>query len=325
CALVWIEATDEGAAGLLHRVLTECGIEHLDAALREHERARFTLLKAVDAAARQDADTFIALIVELRDKSFDADGIHAAAPWEQVLQALLERVTAMTSKQIHDHVHARGEKVFDLERMLPEQSAYLRQTAEAALADVHCALSGRPPFQAVGIIRNPHNDGGRTDGGQAPRTPIVLVEPRYMLTAMSLSGEPAMEYQVHRISGAGFRRVIPDAMSIPALLEWRLYQRGNRIELRDQDRTVWARAQTNLPPRWHQAAATSKRVLVLYGFGFMLQEPLEQRAAFASPQAFAEHFHQAASSGLLTAAFVAWDGTRPPKRTRQQDGKRRKR
>ncbi|MFF2505929.1 hypothetical protein ACFVTY_21430 [Streptomyces sp. NPDC058067] len=324
CALVWIEATDEGAAALLHRVLTECGIEHLDAALGEHERARFTLLKAVDAAARQDADAFIALIVELRDKPLDADGIHADTPWEQVFQALLERVKTMTSKQIHDHVHARGEKVFDLERMLPEQSAYLRQTAEAALTDVHFTLSGQPPFQAVGIIA-PGNDGDGTDGERAPRTPIVLVEPRYMLTAMSLSGEPAMEYQVHRISGAGFRRVIPDAMSIPALLEWRLCQRGNRMELRDPDGTVWARAQTNLPPRWHQVAAASQRVLVLYGFGFMLQEPVEQRVAFASPQAFAEHFHTAASSGLLTAAFVAWDGTRPPKRGSQQGRKSRRR
>lgn len=326
CALVWIEATDEGAEALLHRVLTECGIEHLDAALREHERARFTLLKAVDAAARQDADAFVALIVELRDQSFDAGGIDATAPWEQVFRALLERVKAIASKQIHDHVHTRGEEVFDPERMLPEQSAYLRQTAEAALADVHCTLSGQPPFQSVGIIRNPHTDGDGTGGERAPRTPIVLVEPRHMLTAMPMTGAPAMEYQVHRISGAGFRRIIPEAMSIPTLLEWRLCQRGNRMELRDQGGTVWARAQTSLPPRWHQAAATSKRVLVLYGFGFMLQEPIEQRAAFASPQAFAEHFHTAASSGLLTAAFVAWDGTRPPKRARrQQDRKRRKR
>lgn len=326
CALVWIEATDEGAATLLRRVLTECGIEHLDAALCEHERARFTLLKAVDAAAHQDANAFVALIVELRDRSFDADGIDAAAPWEQVFRALLERVKAIASKQIHDHVHARGEEVFDLERMLPEQSAYIRKTAEAALADVHCTLSGQAPFQSVGIIRDPHTDGDGTDGEQDPRTPIVLVEPRYMLTTMPLTGAPAMEYQVHRISGAGFRRIVPEAMSIPALLEWRLCQRGNRMELRDQGGTVWARAQTSLPPRWHQAAATSKRVLVLYGFGFMLQEPVEQRAAFASPQAFAEHFHTAAASGLLTAAFVAWDGTRPPKRARrQQDRKRHKR
>jgi hypothetical protein len=36
--------------------------------------------------------------------------------------------------------------------------------------------------------------------------------------------------------------------------------------------------------------------------------------------------HTAAASGLLTAAFVAWDGRRPPKRARrQQDRKRRKR
>lgn len=323
---MWIESTDETAAALLRRVLTQCGIEHLDAALREHERARFTLLKAVDAAAHHDTDDFVTLIVELRDQSFDAGGIEATAPWEQVFRALLERVKTITSKQIHDHVHAMGEEVFDLERMLPEQSTHLRQTAEAALADVHCTLSGQPPFQSVGIIRNPHTDGDSKDGERPSRTPIVLMEPRYMLTAMPLTGAPAMEYQVHRIGGAGFRRIIPEAMSIPTLLDWRLYQRGNRMELRDQKGTVWARAQTSLPPRWLQAAATSKRVLVLYGFGFMLQEPAERRPAFASPQAFAEHFHTVASSGLLTAAFVAWDGARPPKRARrQQDRKPRKR
>jgi hypothetical protein len=239
-----------------------------------------------------------------------------------VFRALLERVKAMTGKQIHDQVHARGEEVFNLERMLPEQSASIRQTAEAALTDVHCTLSGQPPFQSVGIIRNPHTDGDSRNGERAPRTPIVLMEPRYMLTAMPLTGAPAMEYQVHRISGAGFRRVIPGAISIPALLEWRLCQRGDRMELRDQDGTVWARAQTSLPPQWHRAAATSKRVKVLYGFGFMLQEPAERRPAFASPQAFAEHFHIAASSGLLTAAFVAWDGARPPNRTRRQRGRK---
>ncbi|MCX4662918.1 hypothetical protein ACIBCB_30020 [Streptomyces uncialis] len=54
----------------------------------------------------------------------------------------------------------------------------------------------------------------------------------------------------------------------------------------------------------------------------MLQEPVERRPAFASPQAFAEHFHIAASSGLLTVAFVAWDGARPPKRTHHQQGRK---
>ncbi|MEU7336681.1 NB-ARC domain-containing protein [Streptomyces sp. NPDC007074] len=324
CALAWIESTDESAAALLRRVLTECSIEHLETALREHELARFTLLKAVDAAARQDADAFVALIVELRDQSFDASGIDAAAPWEQVFRTLLERVKAITSKQIHDHVHTTGEEVFDLERMLPEQSNYLRQTAEAALVDIHFTLSGQAPFQSVASIRDQHTDGDGTDGEQTRKMPIVLMEPRHMLTVMPLNGAPAMEYQVHRISGAGFRRILPEAMSIPALLKWRLVQRGNRIELRDEGGTVWARAQTNLPPRWQQAAATSKRVLVLYGFGFMLQEPAEHRPAFASPQAFAEHFHTAAGSGLLTAAFVEWDGVRPPRSARRQQGRKRR-
>ncbi|MFD6603687.1 tetratricopeptide repeat protein [Streptomyces coelicoflavus] len=323
CALAWIESTDDHAAALLRRVLTECGIEHLDAALREHERARFTLLKAVDAAAHHDADAFIALTVELRDKYFDADGINPTAPWERLMIALLERVTAMTSKQIHDHAHAAGEALFDEERILPEQRAYLRQIVEAAVADVHCALSGQAPLQAIGVIRDPRTV---ADGARPPRTPIVLMEPRHMLTAMAAVGAPAMEYQVHRISSAGFRRMIPEAPSVPFLPGWRLCQRGNRMELRDPEGTVWARALTSLPPRWNDAAAASKRVLVVYGFGFTLEEPPERRPAFASPQAFAEHFHTAATSGMLTSAFVEWDAVRPRKQTsRQQGGKRRKR
>lgn len=82
-----------------------------------------------------------------------------------------------------------------------------------------------------------------------------------MLAAATPQGGP-MEFQVHRISGAGFRRLNPEAISIPTAPGWRLRRRSNRLELRDQDSTVWARALTSLPPRWHQAAITKGRVLV---------------------------------------------------------------
>lgn len=321
CALAWIESADAHAAALLRRVLRESGIEHLDASLREHERARFTLLKAVDAAAHHDTDSFVTLTGELGGTPFDADGIDTSAPWERVLQSLVERIKATASTQIHDHVQAIGEQLFDLEGMLPQQRAQLGQIVDAAQVDVHCALSGQAPFQAMSIIRDPRTIGDRA---RPPRTPIVLMEPRHMLTAIPVTGGLAMEYQVHRISSAGFRRVIPEALSIPAPAGWRLRQRGNRLELRDQDGTVWARTVTSLPPRWHEAAAASRRVLVVYGFGFTLEEPALRRPAFASPQAFAEHFHTAAASGMLTAALVAWDSAQPQRRTRRQQGRKRR-
>ena len=71
-------------------------------------------------------------------------------------------------------------------------------------------------------------------------------------------------------------------------------------------------------------AAASRRVLVVYGFGFTLEQPAQLRLAFASPQAFAEHFSVAAASGMLMAAFAEWDAVRPQKRTCHQQGRKRR-
>ncbi|WP_419667584.1 NB-ARC domain-containing protein [Streptomyces sp. 2-1] len=320
CALTWIQFTDDQAAALLRRVLAECGVEHLDAALRDHERARFTLLKAVDAAAHNDTNAFLPLMHELGANPFDEHGIDPSAPWERLLQALVDRIKTTASTQIHDLVQAAGESLFDLDRMPLQQRAYFRRIVDDARVVVHCALSGQTPFQEIGINRGPLTGGDET---HTTGTPILLMEPLHMLTAAP-NGGPPMEYQVHRISGAGFRRIVPEALTTPTAPGWRLRRRANRLELRDSDGTVWARALTSLPSQWHQAAITKRRVLVLYGFGFELEEPAERRPAFTSDQAFAEHFHTAATGGLLTAAFVAWDHTEPPRHTHRKPGRKRR-
>ncbi|WP_329127486.1 hypothetical protein [Streptomyces sp. NBC_01465] len=317
CALAWLHFVSSQAAALLHRVLTESGTEHLEAALPDHERARFTLLKAVDAAARSDTAVFLPLMRELGANPFDREGLDPSSPWEQVLQSLVDRLKITVSTQIHDQIQANGEWLFDLSRMPALQRAEIRRIIDEARILVHCALSGESPFQSLSINRNPMSGDSMAD---AP-TPIMLMEPRHTLTAAAPQGG-TMEFQVHRISGAGFRRMNPEVISIPTAPGWRLRRRGGRLELRDQDGTVWARALTSLPPRWHQAAIARGRVLVVYGFGLGLEEPAEERAAFASPRAFAEHFHVAASAGLLTAAYVAWDPTPPRQAARRQKGRK---
>jgi hypothetical protein len=93
---------------------------------------------------------------------------------------------------------------------------------------------------------------------------------------------------------------------------------------RPQDGAVWARALSSLPPLWHQAAIDKGRVLVVYGFGLALEDPAEERSAFASPRSFTEHFHAAASAGMLTAAFVAWDPAPPQPGARRQKGRKQR-
>ncbi|MFD0515908.1 hypothetical protein [Streptomyces aureus] len=63
---------------------------------------------------------------------------------------------------------------------------------------------------------------------------------------------------------------------------------------------------------------------MVYGFGLGLEEPAEERSAFTSPQSFAEHFHAAASAGMLTAAFVAWDPTPLRPGARHQKGRKQR-
>lgn len=117
CGLAWLHFVSEQAAALLHRVLAECGIEHFEAALPDHERARFALLKAVDAAARSDTATFLPLMNELGANPFDKEGLDPSSPWEKVLHALVNRLKSTVSTQIHDQVQAKGERLFDLSRM----------------------------------------------------------------------------------------------------------------------------------------------------------------------------------------------------------------
>ncbi|MFE5844275.1 hypothetical protein ACFQ7N_21895 [Streptomyces niveus] len=321
CALAWLHFVSDQAAALLHRVLTECGIEHFEAALPDHERARFTLLKAVDAAARSDTAALLPLMGKLGANPLDKEGLDLSSPWEKVLQALVDRLKSTVSTQIHDHFQANGERLFNLSRMPALQRAEIRRIIDEARVVVHCALSGQSPFRSLSISQNLVS----SDGMDAAQMPILLMEPSHMLAAATPQGGP-MEFQVHRISGAGFRRLNPEAISIPTAPGWRLRRRSNRLELRDHDGTVWARTLTSLPPRWHQAAITKGRVLVVYGFGLGLEEPAEERSAFASPRSFAEHFHTAAAAGMLTAAFVAWDPT-PPRQAarRQKSRKQRKR
>ncbi|MFE6157102.1 hypothetical protein [Streptomyces sp. NBC_00269] len=136
---MWWAAPRDQAAALLHRVLAECGIEHFEAALPDHERARFTLLKAVDAAARSDTAAFLPLMGELGANPFDKEGLDLSSPWEKVLQALVDRLKSTVSTQIHDHFQANGERLFDLSRVPALQRAEIRRitTRPASWSTAH--------------------------------------------------------------------------------------------------------------------------------------------------------------------------------------------
>ncbi|MFE3547423.1 hypothetical protein ACFXN2_02000 [Streptomyces kronopolitis] len=116
----------------------------------------------------------------------------------------------------------------------------------------------------------------------------------------------SLELQVHRICSSGFRLVVPEAFSVPTPADWQLQRHRGQLTLKDSNGALHARTRIKPPQQWIAAADRHQRVLVLYGFGFDLDNPPRRDEAFASPQAFYSRLNFAAARRLLAAGLVPW-------------------
>jgi hypothetical protein len=95
----------------------------------------------------------------------------------------------------------------------------------------------------------------------------------------------------------------------PVLPDWALVQHGDDLRLRRPDggrADEFNGAMRELPPGWLQAVRVSKRVLVVYGSGFGLE------------QVDLSRIDRAMQAGAAVAGLVKWSGAPPAARRRRR-------
>jgi hypothetical protein len=301
CALAWVVAEDEAAAALLNRIVGEIDVDALAKQVPPVERTRYTLLKAVAAASRNDTSSFETLMQELGAHPLDKER-GEETPWEDLLHRLLHRLHRIASTTIHKNHQEFGERLL---KALPpgwQQDPDLARILGRADVDIRLALSSEPPFDVLNFSALPVPGAAATKRAVA----LVVMEPTHMLAVGTPDGL-GLELQVHRVCNSGLRLVDLEAFSVPTPADWQLRYNRGRLTLKDSTGAVRASARIKPPRDWLAAADGIRRVLVLYGFGFDLDNPARRNEAFGSHQAFYDRLHFAAARRLLAAGLVPWN------------------
>ncbi|KUM75417.1 ATP-binding protein [Streptomyces griseorubiginosus] len=301
CALAWVVAEDEAAAALLNRIVSEIDVDALAKQVPLIEHTRYTLLKAVAAATRNDTSAFEALMQELGAHPLDKE-TDEEAPWEDLLHRFIHRVRYVASTTSHKNHQELGEQLL---KALPpgwQQDPDVARILKRADVDVRLALSSEPPFDTLGFNALPAPGAV----GQDRAVALAIMEPTHMLAVGTPDGL-GLELQVHRVCNSGLRLVVLEAFSVPTPADWQLRYHRGQLTLKDSAGAIRASARIKPPQEWIAAADRLRRVLVLYGFGFDLDNPARRNEAFGSPQAFYNRLHSAAARRLLAAGLVPWN------------------
>ncbi|MER5435871.1 ATP-binding protein [Streptomyces sp. NPDC002588] len=300
CALAWVVAGDEAAAALLNRIVSEIDVDALSKQVPLVERTRYTLLKAVAAASRNDTSTFETLMHELGAHPLDKE-TNEEMPWEDLLHRLIGRLRHIASTTVHENLQLHGEEL--LQALPPgwQRHPNLARALERSDVSIRLALSSESPFDVLG------HDALPTAGavGKHRSLALAIMEPTHML-AIGTANSLSLELQVHRICSSGFRLVVPEAFTVPTPAGWQLRRRRGQLTLKDSAGILRARARIRPQQKWLDAADRHRRVLVLYGFGFDLNNPAQQNEAFASRQAFYSRLNLTTARHLLAAGLVPW-------------------
>ncbi|WP_411119954.1 NB-ARC domain-containing protein [Streptomyces sp. 058-1L] len=312
CALGWVIAGEQAAVTLLNRIVTDIDVESLAQQVSLVDRTRYTLLKAVAAAGRNDIETTLELVQIIGTNPLHKTAEDSAA-WEQLFTRLFLRINTLVSTTIHADHQKQGE---DLLQALPtgwEQHPDVARIFSQATVDIKLGMSTQPPFTVISFA---HHAMLGIEGAEKPFA-LAIMQPTHML-AIDVEAHGALELQVHQMCSSGFRLVHFEALSVPTPAGWRLRHRSGQLILQDATGTTRARSRTKLSPQWAAAADGHQRVLVLYGFGFDLADPAKQHEAFASPQAFVDCLSKAAENRLLSVALVHWKASSPGGKKRRK-------
>ncbi len=298
CALAWLLTGDNAASALLNRIVGEIDVAALSKQVPLVERTRYTLLRAVAAAARGDVPASEELMHQI-----GSHPLHKATdeetPWEDLRRHLVERLRRLASIAMHDSYQAQANQLLGTLPPGWQQNADLTRILERADVHARLALTTEPPFDAFGFATQ------QLPGPAGRSIALAIIEPTHMLAVGTAAG-PSLELQVHRVCSSGFRLVTPAAFTIPTPTGWHLRHRRSRLILTDSTGTIHARTRINPPQKWKNAANGNLRVLVLYGFGFELGNPTRSHEALSSPQALYDRFLTASAKGLLAAGLVPW-------------------
>lgn len=300
CAAAWVYFGFDEAASMLNKIVRKIDLESLAKEKQIHERTRFTLLRMVDAAVRQDSRDFRSLMDDLHTNPLQEER-DEETPWEDLLAGLLERMKKIYSSSTHQSRQTYGEEL--LRSLGPgwQNHPDIFREFKRASVEIGLGLNNHSPFTVFEMASKSKVFGSEE---YAP-LPLIFMQPSRMLIVQHENGE-SMELQIHRICGAGFRLANSKAFTVPDLLDWELHRKGSVLQMRDSVGEIWARGRIRPSHEWSESALRNHRVLVIYGFGFDLTNPVGLRKEFASPEDLLDRFHAGAECGLLAAAYVPW-------------------
>ncbi|TQF04394.1 hypothetical protein E6W39_21935 [Kitasatospora acidiphila] len=332
CAMQWVLTGEDEPLALLDRLMDDTGPYLDQLADNDFDHARFLMLRVVHIGARvslatdpTEAHEFEALMAQLAPMPF-ADNPEQAAAWELICNGLPGRLGARFREVLHDRTHAEGHAA--LAALPPDTATELHTALQSAGMFGHLALSTDPGFAALGFASNvdllPH----RFRAFSGPRA-IAIIQPDTYMLVRSADGDAVIDAQLHRVCAHGLRRMWGPGSVFPVVEDLRLRPDGSTLILQAADGTVLARIPALPTPAWREAAQRRGTVLVLFSYGFDLEDPVSGREILSSPTATLMRYQAACRAGTLASAIVLWAGpkipaARPRRQQRRASSKRKR-
>ncbi len=153
-----------------------------------------------------------------------------------------------------------------------------------------------------------HSDGLRIgDGDSMVPYPVALFE--FREAAMMINGNDGRGYegQVASVCRSGFAIFKPGTSVVPVAPGWRLRMEGAGTHLYDNEGGLWASSHAIPEPEWRTSAQSVPYVIVLFGVGLGVAQPIGRSAADYDSKSRADELRYARRFGFVAAGLVRWE------------------
>lgn len=312
CALHWGVLGERAGMNFLSEIFSVVSISDIASRVEEeNERLRYRLLEALMCYEQGGLDAFDAKLTGIDLAALDS-GDASDVAWVAAASAIVSRIRGGSRGEAGGRVEPKSDPV------------EFRRAADST--EANCRLFTATEYET--LLTSMSVDVRIPWSWPADDTPVVVLEPRYILVSTHKTTRVTTEIQIQSICMNGFHDPITGSSRFPLSPGWKLEVQSDELNLRDGFGGLWAVAQTRPSPEWVEAADRAGVIRVLYGWGFDLFE-----YGAPVPGTDISDFAEAAEGGFLASALVGWGGARvvPPHvkhrsgQARMRKGKKRRR